>query len=333
MAYEIGTATDYKDLLAKLKTFVTTNAALVAAGQQWTVLRHLTPADGEHELILRGRGLGGIDQIFVGIQTYSYPAGPHYSWRLNGYTGFDDAQSFFTQVGALPSAEDLPAIILRGGSINYWFVANGRRIIVITQAGTYFQQAYLGLALPFGPSTFNAYPLFIGGSTTQYKQPVGYTHAGYADSFWNPRAGYNVTSVRAGMGNAYFRCGGWYSVNNLAAASQYDGQVTPSGGGRYLNTWPISRTTASGGESSVYFTPYRENLDGSYPIFPIVLFKHAYTASVIAPGIYAALDGVYATFNFSLSDGDTLAQAGRSFFVASGTVTNDGRRFALIELA
>ena len=39
MAYEIGTATGVEDLLAKITTFLTTNATLVAANQDWEVLR------------------------------------------------------------------------------------------------------------------------------------------------------------------------------------------------------------------------------------------------------------------------------------------------------
>lgn len=40
MAYVSGTATDYNDLLARLEVFLTTNADLVLAGQEWTTLRY-----------------------------------------------------------------------------------------------------------------------------------------------------------------------------------------------------------------------------------------------------------------------------------------------------
>lgn len=40
MAYEIGTATGMEDLMDKMVTFLTANATLVAAGQQWEALRY-----------------------------------------------------------------------------------------------------------------------------------------------------------------------------------------------------------------------------------------------------------------------------------------------------
>lgn len=39
MAKESGTAARYLDLLDKLRAFASTNAALVAAGEQWAVER------------------------------------------------------------------------------------------------------------------------------------------------------------------------------------------------------------------------------------------------------------------------------------------------------
>lgn len=42
MAYEIGTATNFKNLFDKAVAFLTTNATLVAAGQAWEVLRRYT---------------------------------------------------------------------------------------------------------------------------------------------------------------------------------------------------------------------------------------------------------------------------------------------------
>lgn len=71
MAYETGTATDYLDLLDKLRVFLTSNASLVAAGQQWQVLRWQTDNNGEKELILKAPGLAGTDNIYCGILTKS----------------------------------------------------------------------------------------------------------------------------------------------------------------------------------------------------------------------------------------------------------------------
>ena len=39
MAYETGTATDYRDLWKKIITFLTQNADLVSAGEEWALTR------------------------------------------------------------------------------------------------------------------------------------------------------------------------------------------------------------------------------------------------------------------------------------------------------
>ena len=44
MAFTSGTATSFNDLYTKLRDFLTTNATLVAAGQNWDVVFGLPPA-------------------------------------------------------------------------------------------------------------------------------------------------------------------------------------------------------------------------------------------------------------------------------------------------
>lgn len=325
MAYATGTATSHKDLLARLVTFLTTDAALLAESpsQAWTVERYLTPSDNEHEAILRGPGLAGTDAVRIGIQTYTYAAGPHYSWRMNGYTAYDSLQSFFNQPGALPSTADLPSIILRNGTINYTFIANGRRVIIITQSGTYYQQAYLGLALPFGPASFNPYPLFIGGNTCQYAQPVDYVSTSYAGSFWNPRE----VLTTSNLSHAYFYSGGWNPVLNFANTQTSGGSLYASYAAGFINVWPFAWPF-----TGTQFFPYlRENIDGTYPVLPVVLYKTPIgVVSAVATGAYCALDGVYATFDFALSNGDAVNVGARTFLAAKGVESSD-LRAVLIE--
>ena len=60
MAFEIGTASDYRDLLDRFHAFLTTHPNLVAAGQQWQALRWTTDA-ATKELILKAPGLAGAE--------------------------------------------------------------------------------------------------------------------------------------------------------------------------------------------------------------------------------------------------------------------------------
>ena len=79
MAFTSGTATDYLDLLNRLKQFVTQD--MLPANERWSVLRWVPGPPAE--LVLQGPGLAGTDQINVGILS---EAGADYgNWKLRGF--------------------------------------------------------------------------------------------------------------------------------------------------------------------------------------------------------------------------------------------------------
>jgi hypothetical protein len=140
-------ATDAQDLLDLLVTFATANG--------WTELENT--AD---KVVLQGEG-AGTDEIVVAIQKYSD------GWNLNGYTGYTNGLTFFNQPGAIPLSVTnpcSPSMPLWGSAIQYWFIVNERRIIVVAKVGTTFQMCYLGWMLPFASPNQYPYPMFVGGS-------------------------------------------------------------------------------------------------------------------------------------------------------------------------
>ena len=67
MAVEIGTASSAADLYDKLISFLTTNADLVTAGQEWAIAWDSPAAyENQTDIVLRGPGLSGQDQVYVG---------------------------------------------------------------------------------------------------------------------------------------------------------------------------------------------------------------------------------------------------------------------------
>ena len=183
MAFETGTCDNYKDLLDKLRIFVTTNPELVAAEQDWEVLRWNTPSSGEWELILKGPGLSGDDEIFVGLRTKTNVGSSQYMVYCEGYTGFNSGDGFYVQPGYITEA-NCPRMLLINNSMLYWFFVTGRRIIIVVLAGTVYHSAYLGLTIPYAPTGLSiTYPMYIGASTC--------IDGGYGDanaciwSFWD----------------------------------------------------------------------------------------------------------------------------------------------------
>ncbi|MCA1806445.1 MAG: hypothetical protein LC687_01065 [Actinobacteria bacterium] len=161
MAVEIGTATDYLDLLGKLKTFITTNGDLVAAGQEWVTLR-----DDGTDMIFKGPGLSSTEEIFIGFRPYANPATDTYSIELAAFTGYSAGVVYDDQPGRINTKDAfLPGWT---STTPYWFIANGQRIIVISKVSTTYQSMYIGKFFPYGTPNQYPYPVFFGGMTNYH---------------------------------------------------------------------------------------------------------------------------------------------------------------------
>lgn len=160
MAVEIGTASGYLDLAAKLKIFLTTHVDLVAASEEWVCLR-----DDGSDMIFQGPGLSGSEEIFIGLEPFDNVGSDIYSWDIAGFTGYIPGNSFDVQPGRNTTyASFLP---LWTNDIPYWFVGNGQRVIVIAKISTSYQSMYMGKLLPFATPGQYPYPVFCGGMTNQ----------------------------------------------------------------------------------------------------------------------------------------------------------------------
>jgi len=78
MAFETGTALNLPDFIDKLQTFLTAHPDLVSSGQAWQKLYDVTvPASGttfeSRGLAFKAPGLGGADELFIGINTWGIP--------------------------------------------------------------------------------------------------------------------------------------------------------------------------------------------------------------------------------------------------------------------
>jgi hypothetical protein len=88
MAWDIGTADQtgttgfaHKEFLLKVKAMAEANG--------WVTLRYKTDVPASHELILKGEGLSGTEEIFVGIRTYENVSADYYNVAVAGFTGYE----------------------------------------------------------------------------------------------------------------------------------------------------------------------------------------------------------------------------------------------------
>jgi len=276
MAYTSGTATGFFDLVTRIRDFLTTDAALVAAGQNWSVL--YGPASGaitsnSQDVLLKGPGNGGTDEVLVALFPNANPAGDTYNLGISGLASYSpSAGAPVDQPGRLISRQ----MHLWNQAMPYWIVANGRRFIIVVRVTTVYQSAYAGFILPYHLPTTWAYPMYVGASTRNQSARYSLV-SGYHGSFFSPGASQNIGTVGANVD----LCG--------AALRLPDGVWTP-----ICNKFEQNGDTNFAGSCVAPWNQYwynstiRDALDGSPVLVPAEI-------SLVAPypANMGALEGVY----------------------------------------
>jgi len=233
VAFEIGTATGPADLFAKLKSFLTTNADLTTASQQWTQVwdtSNITDPENETDVVFSGPGLAGAESVIVGMRLRDDAASDEHWIEYTGAISVNAAAQNFREHNG--SMLRVVRTMLNNGPMSYWFVANGRRFITVIKISTTYQSSYCGLLLPFGLPQEYPYPLFIGGCCgDDFKDSNGYMPRTWRDNvryhtFFLSPDGY--VSGSYWLSSAWVRgpAGDWKGLNNVY--HNLDGSVGPS---------------------------------------------------------------------------------------------------------
>lgn len=282
MALETGTASGWIDLYNKLRDFLTTNADLVLDGQEWTQIAGEVGALGNaDEIVLQGPGLAGGDEILVGI-TPSFDADSDY-FNL-GFTGMTMYNAILGDVVAQVNNSGRRWIYLWEEDIDYWFMANGRRFIVVVRIGTNWFSAYCGFTLPYELPSMWPYPLFIGASDSNASGRWSNV-AFRRKNFFDP----GKESTRLMLPDVL-----WYEVAN------YDDGLSDTSTENAINIEPWRFDT----------NVLRDNIDGSFLLQP---------ARIVSLTPYAAqlceLQGVYSVSGFSNAPGSVIEVGGDDYLV------------------
>ncbi len=175
---------------------VVMTAGAIPAAAVWVEERWDTAAvDGEglaiHELILRGQGLSGTNQIYVGIVSYQSVNNDYYNLAVAGFTGYVPGNSFDTQPGYSGSK----GVPMWNQAIPFWLLVNGDRIALAAKIETVYEHFYIGRCLPYATPSQYPYPLVVGGmlssaSATRYNETThswpysGGINLRFVDGLW-----------------------------------------------------------------------------------------------------------------------------------------------------
>lgn len=293
--------------------FVATDAFTFAVCPPWTSLRRVSGS----EMIWEAPGNGGLDQIIVGAKVFSDVGTDYYDWRLGGFTAFNSGQAFNQQagyVGGNAQANSSPVLTLWNSTIPYWIIASGRRAILVAKVSTVYVTAYLGfMASYMAPGAF-PYPLIVGGNLAFQNEP------GPTISSW--RWSYTGVEMRnfaiplASTISADYQS----SLRLRLSAGQWRGFDIQNSETVKGQVWPYAYVD----QGSTY--DWRPNLDGGYPLLPIVLTDPT-------PNIYGELDGVHATTGFSQGAENTITIGGIPYLVVQNVFRNTKADFFAVRLS
>jgi len=272
MAFQIGTSSGHVSLMNDLITF------LIA--QSWTVEKDEVIGSNRFVYFKGPDILTGTITInsHVNVRLYESTIADYYNWEIKGAIGFDANESYYTQPQTSPNlANNRPQMPLYQNAIDYWFVANNRRFIVIAKVSTVFTSMYGGFILPYATPREYPYPIFIGATTGV--QNFRFSKDNYSvGGFYDPS-----------IGAAYIRHfdGSWLNCGNYKDIA---GNKTRSPGAAYI--WPYR---------SGYHGGIINNIDGSYTLLPCVVLSRLNDGNV-----YGELDGVFACSGFANSAENTV---------------------------
>lgn len=157
MPHAIGFVDNTGGTLAHYKMLDKIREVAVASGF-WQVMRYdISKAD--RELILKGQGFTGTEEIYLGVRTYQDANADYYNLCVATFTGYVAGNTFDTQPGVRLSG--VPAHNQR---IDYWLSVNPQRIICCMKVGTpVYEHFYIGKFFPYARPSQYPYPMICGG--------------------------------------------------------------------------------------------------------------------------------------------------------------------------
>ena len=244
-------------------------------------------------------GNDGAGQIYVGIHPHRNDAAGWYNWRLGGFTSYSASTDWHNQPGGLKRGDYLggggltygPELPLANGSMTYWFVVNGRRVMGVAKSGSTYSPFYLGLIAPYASPGQWPYPLFVGGALAFELEPIN------SDSKW---AIGNTHGQHTSYANPFtaIKLGGQTLTHNWSPAMLRKPDGSWLGFYSHSDFYAVNQVLVGALWPYAYgFTNLKPDLDGTYSVMPIVLIERPPNAT----NVYGQFDGVQAVTGTSLT--------------------------------
>lgn len=229
------------------------------------------------QYLWKAPGSDGTSSIYVGAHHLRHVSSDYYDWELFALDGYTAGLNLYQQPGCHSNLW-LP---LWQNSMPYWFVADGRRCIVVAKVQAQYESAYLGFYDSYFTPGQVPYPMCLGGmaSPATAGQPA-WTNGSLR---WAQIDDRHRAFTHANKGASVYDCQlhvrGFDGVYLAFVASITDNLSWVATTENII--WPYSGDLTS-------MDPCH---DGSYALFPVMLMGAAPNPTGQLSGIYAMTGG------------------------------------------
>ena len=279
------------------------SSAFVGELQLRAQASHLWSLEDRFEFAWLAPGLDGTKAIHVGGYPARTPASDVYNLALLAWRYHNADRSVMDQhhrsTRCVLSLSNVP--------MNYWFVANGQRVIVVVKISTTYQMAYLGFGLPYEPPSVHPWPCIIAGTSESLNLRWSST-----DTF------HRLLFMPCDGAHAYFPDNLWRRLVNRLGGGE-DGGTNST----YGKVWP-SAYDAQGN----MLTWIRDRLDGGQVLIPCVI---VYAVNPIFH-VWGEIDGLYWTSGFGASAESLIAADGYDHLVINNIFRTSIQHWGAVRL-
>jgi len=169
----------------------------------------------EREVILRGPGSAGADEIYIGILQVRDTGSNSFNWHIAGMTGFNTLLAYEDQPGfSYTSPQEIASFVpLSSGSIECWFHVHPRYLIGVCRISTTYQNFFAGFLNQYATPTDFPYPLYISGCSSKWDE-IFSTGNSLQSGLCDPGANVNVGGNDRGPAGLRTFDGSWQSFKN-----------------------------------------------------------------------------------------------------------------------
>lgn len=278
---------------------------VVTAGQTATLnlweLRLCGDAGGTYPLddntqgiqaVWQSPGVDGVTTAFHGLFTNTISASDVWNLRLVGFRFWNNQ----AQHPSLPTVADIctpkTLPLTKSTSIAYWLVVNGGRYVLVCRISGVYLSAYSGFILPYEVPADYPWPMAVGAVYNVEGSRWDLSTEGGFRNFWDPGSSAGSIATPSGL-SVMQPSGAWREFANRINSSGSEGGGTTQTSKLCGLTWPYSFTADS---STQQVAVFRDCLDGSLPLLPIILAVPPLTG--FAGAVLGEFDGVYAMNGF-----------------------------------